>query len=44
MPVFGVAKFERFFRIAAGLDIGPELKNPQTVHWERSFQLFNLIL
>lgn len=24
--------------------IEPELKNPQTVHWERSFQIFNLLL
>jgi len=39
--------------IAGGLGVGlartftiidPELKNPQAVHWERSFQLFNLIL
>ena len=24
--------------------IDPELKNPQSVHWDRAFQLFNLLL
>jgi hypothetical protein len=24
--------------------IDPQLKNPQTVHWERAFQVFNLLL
>jgi len=24
--------------------IDPDLKNPQTVHWERSFRLFDLLL
>ena len=39
--------------IAGGLSVGlartfkiiePELKNPRTEHWERSFQIFNLLL
>jgi hypothetical protein len=24
--------------------IDPDLKNPQTVHWERCFQIFDLLL
>ena len=24
--------------------VDPELKNPQTLHWERAFGVFNLVL
>jgi hypothetical protein len=83
MAVMGVAKFERFFRLVAGLDVDkddlkrfnefinkklvdllirdivgglgvaltrsfkiiePDLKNPMTEHWERSYRIFDLLL
>ena len=76
MPTgMGVAQFERFFRVAASLDIDkadigrrphtqlhdlvgglrvaltrafkiidPNVKNPQTLQWERTFRVFNLLL
>ena len=44
---------ERLAEIGGGLSLAlarcfkiiePELKNPQTAHWERSFQIFDLLL
>jgi hypothetical protein len=44
---------ERLPAVAGGLSVAlarafkiidPELKNPQTKHWERSFELFDLLM
>jgi hypothetical protein len=44
---------ERLAEVGGGLSVAlarcfkiiePELKNPQTAHWERSFQIFDLLL
>jgi hypothetical protein len=53
MAVTAIARFERLFRAAAGLDVAlaralkisdPTTPNPASQHWERAFRVFDLLL